>query len=82
VGPFDEAHAMDQPPQKSAPLVSTKEAADLRPGSSGHPYRIETIQNSLIVMPVDTASSIEAGYCSAGMHPFPLQTKPNGVIRQ
>jgi len=54
----------------------------MRPGSSGHPCKIETIQNSLIVMLVGTALSIEAGYCGAGTHPFPPLTKPNGVIRQ
>ena len=39
------------------------------------------IQNSLIVMLVDTVSSIEAGYCGAGTHPFPRQTRVDGEIR-
>ena len=36
----------------------------------------------MIVMLVDTVSSIEAGYCGARTHQFPRQTRVNGVIRQ
>ena len=125
---------MDQPPQNSAPLVSTKEAADdietvvgwvvrrthkktalLGWASGGHwacayasrgpaalsaiillntlysvnaPWELrpsmqeKEIQSSFIVMLVDTALWIEAGYCGAGMPPFQAQTRLNGVIRQ